>query len=75
MHLLSWPYALVHPEGQAYVDQVAFAQFLHDGSELLGPNEWLQNQLKLDGEAVKSLQIPQTEPEAVTIPVIELFWK
>jgi len=75
VHLLNWPYALLHLEGEAYVNQVEYAQLLHDGSELLGPNDWHEKQLKLSGEPVKSLNIPQMEPEGIEVPVVEMYLK
>jgi len=75
VHMLNWPYVLLHLDGQAYVDRVEYAQFLHDGSELLGPNDWLEKQLQLAGQPMMSLQIPQQEPEGVEVPVVELFLK
>ena len=74
VHLLSWPYKTLDLPGKAYVDQVEYAQFLHDGSEVqLGATGWIEKQIGAGGE-YQVLRLPQTEPDA-TIPVVELFLK
>ncbi len=73
LHLLSYPYKHVVLHGKAYLEKVAYAQFLHDGSEVRGPDAWITTH-KCMGENVLVLSIPQTKPEPL-IPVIELFLK
>lgn len=73
VHLLSYPYKHVVLPGKAYLEKVEYAQFLHDGSEIRGPDAWI-NTHKCMGENVLVLSIPQTKPETL-IPVIELFLK
>ncbi|MFA6293726.1 MAG: alpha-L-fucosidase [Victivallales bacterium] len=73
VHLLSYPYKHVVLPGKAYLEKVEYSQFLHDGSEILGPAAWI-NTHKCMGENVLVLSIPQTKPETA-IPVIELFLK
>ncbi|MEI6424909.1 MAG: alpha-L-fucosidase, partial [Lentisphaerota bacterium] len=73
VHLLSYPYKHVVLPGKAYLEKVEYAQFLHDGSEIRGPDAWI-NTHKCMGENVLVLSIPQTKPETA-IPVIEIFLK
>jgi alpha-L-fucosidase len=73
VHLLSYPYKHVVLPGKSYIEKVEYAQFLHDGSEILGPAAWI-NTHKCMGENVLVLSIPQTKPEPL-IPVIEIFLK
>jgi alpha-L-fucosidase len=73
VHLLSYPYKHVVLQGKAYLEKVEYAQFLHDGSEIRGPDAWI-NTHKCMGENVLVLSIPQTKPET-EIPVIEIFLK
>lgn len=73
VHLLSYPYKHVVLPGKAYLEKVEYSQFLHDGSEILGPAAWI-NTHKCMGENVLVLSIPQTKPETL-IPVIEIFLK
>lgn len=74
VHLLNWPYKFVHLEGEAYTNRVEYAQLLHDGSELQGLDDWHNKQMQL-GDHVKTLALPQREPDGVDVPVIELFLK
>ena len=62
LHILAWPFRNLHLEGLG--GKVAYAQFLHDGSEVrLRP-------LKDDG--VQSISLPVQRPD-VAIPVVEIF--
>ena len=80
-HLLNWPYKHIHFDGQAFVDQVDYAQLLNDASELRikGLEPW---QLEAgssvavtdNSEPTFSVMLPQTRPD-VTVPVIEMFLK
>ena len=75
LHLFAWPFEMVHLPGLA--GRVAYAQFLHDGSEVR------QGQPDPDDEPyatrpgaqpsdVVTLEVPVRRPD-VAIPVIELF--
>jgi len=72
VHLFAYPYKHLRLEGMA--ERVEYAQFLHDASELRGPNDWHRRQL---GDAASDLvlNLPQMKPKNVTIPVVELFLK
>lgn len=77
LHILAWPYKHITMEGKAYVEQVEYAQFLHDGSEIAmkGLEPWQEGQNhKLGGESTLSITLPQMKPK-VAIPVVELFLK
>ena len=78
VHLLQWPYKHLFLDGQAFVDQVDYAQFLHDASEI-------RFSTSAEGSAKNTLSgstnppnlrlhLPQNEPRG-EIPVIELFLK
>lgn len=74
VHVFSWPMGLLHLDGLA--DQVAYAQFLHDGSEVqtlrVNPSEPGHQHLTGMPENTLSLRLP-TRPPDVAVPVIELF--
>ncbi len=77
LHILAWPYKHITMEGKAYVEQVEYAQFLHDGSEIAmkGLEAWQEGQNhSLGGESTLSITLPQMKPK-VAIPVVELFLK
>jgi len=79
VHIFDWPYKHLHLDGKAFVDQVEYAQFLHDASEVQvkGLEEWQMHSALsagFDTENTLTLTIPQQEPN-VEIPVIELFLK
>lgn len=75
LHLFSWPFKHVHLAGLG--GRIAYAQFLHDASELswevLDPDQ-KANILVPGGEApgTVTLRLPERRPE-VEIPVIEIF--
>lgn len=76
LHLLRWPrQPLVVP---GLRDRVAYAQMLHDGSELRRPTDLRVDGLALlYGRAEESdlwLKLPPARPD-VTLPVVELFLK
>jgi alpha-L-fucosidase len=73
VHLFAWPYKHLHLFG-AFVDQVEYAQFLHDGSEVkLTIDAWHMKQFNtVKNEMI--LPIPQVKPN-IAVPVIELFLK
>ena len=75
VHLLSYPYLYLHLPGLQ--DQVEYAQFLNDASEIpLQPTDWTAEPMQKEiGDAnVLSLQLPIIPPN-VEVPVIELFLK
>jgi alpha-L-fucosidase len=76
VHLLEWPYKFVNLVGEAFVERVEYAQLLHDASEVRGlkAGSWHANQLGLKADTL-TLELPQTEPEGVEVPVLELFLK
>ncbi len=81
VHLFAWPYKHVHLDGQAWLDRVEYAQFLHDGSEIQmkGLEPWqLEAGSSVSPTAAKqptlTLTLPQTRPN-VAVPVVELFLK
>ncbi len=73
IHLLEWPLKTIFLEG--YAGKVKYAQFLHDGSEIiLKPKRktiWM-DETAVENELVA--EIPITKPP-VEVPVIELFLK
>ena len=81
IHIFDWPYKHLHLDGKAYLEQVEYAQFLHDGSEVQfkGLEVW-QTAIHaglsagFDRENTLTLTLPQVEPN-VEIPVIEVFLK
>ncbi len=76
IHLFNWPYGMLHLDGKAYVEEVEYIQFLHDGSEVLGPDMWQKGALeKMEDKPDRSLGLPNMEPEGIPVPVLELFLK
>jgi alpha-L-fucosidase len=73
-HILAWPYKFLALPGLA--DRVAYAQFLHDGSEIkTGLEEWFLHQ-GLDKQVPPNtlfLNLPATAPHNIPVPVVELF--
>lgn len=76
VHVLAWPFVELHLDG--FKDKVAYAQLLHDASEvLIQPRpDWQSAFVKEDGYGKDSITIrlPVKKPN-VTVPVIELFMK
>jgi len=74
VHLFAWPYKQLFIE--APVARVAYAQLLHDASEVkLGLDAWHAHQLEgASSAAVVTLNLPLVRPD-VPVPVIELFVK
>lgn len=76
LHLFAWPFgSVILPE---MADKVAYAQFLHDGSETilrstLGNPDHSNLQNKIGGGDLE-IKLPTVKP-AVEIPVIEIFLK
>lgn len=79
IHMIGWPYKALDLEGQAYVDRIDYAQFLHDASQVkVRPQRKRSEHENLMGnqgqDDVVTLVLPQTKPN-VTYPVIELMLK
>jgi len=75
VHLLSWPYKHLHLHGKAFVEQVEYAQLLHDASEVgMRLDAWHAKQVGDAGDRL-TLQLPQREPDGIEIPVVELYLK
>ena len=73
LHLLVWPYKNVALEGMPFVNRVKYAQFLHDGSEvMLKGLPWQEAHHVFGGPDVLPVILPQMKP-GVLIPVVELF--
>ena len=74
VHLFAYPYA--HLQLKGFAGKVDYAQFLHDGSELLFTegkvNHFSEGAAKSDDLLV--IELPAIKPD-VTVPVIELFLK
>lgn len=74
VHLIEYPFAFLELKGLA--GKVDYAQFLHDGSELLftenGVDHFSEGRTVADDLLV--INMPVVKPE-VTVPVIELFLK
>jgi alpha-L-fucosidase len=75
LHVYNWPYRHIHIEGLA--DRIAYAQFLHDASEV----HWLSHAKDVDSnigvtvpEGMITLELPVRRPD-VTVPVIEIVLK
>jgi alpha-L-fucosidase len=75
LHLFAWPYKNVYIEG---MPPVAYAQLLHDGSEVAmrGLEEWQKTRAEICGISSTALAItlPQKPPQTV-IPVVEFMLK
>lgn len=64
LHIFAWPFRQIYLPGLR--DRVAYAQFLHDASEIT-----LAEPTAADGEGI-TLNLP-IQPPNVAVPVIELF--
>ncbi|MCE9615451.1 MAG: alpha-L-fucosidase [Lentisphaerae bacterium] len=72
VHLFAWPFKHVHLDGLA--GKVAYAQLLHDASEVdMKLEQWYIDQYN-PGKSTLTLTLPQMQPP-VPVPVIELFLK
>ncbi|MCJ7738555.1 MAG: alpha-L-fucosidase, partial [Anaerolineae bacterium] len=72
VHVFAWPFKHLYVEGLG--DKVAYARFLHDGSEIpLKLNDWTSRHLQA-GENTLVLELPVIQPDVV-VPVIELELK
>jgi alpha-L-fucosidase len=73
LHLFAWPYKYVHLPNLA--GKVAYAQLLHDGSEVPMKMEHFVQDSTNPASDKLSLTLPQSKPEAAAVPVVELFLK
>ena len=73
MHLLEWPIKSLPVK---FWDRIAYAQFLHDGSEvLIGKPYWKRIDNGDDKSDLRgTFELPVVKPE-VEVPVIEVFLK
>lgn len=76
LHVFAWPFRHLHLDGLA--GRVAYAQLLHDGSEVamleLDPAQQAQNTTMPGTPGALTLELPVVRPD-VLVPVIELFLK
>jgi len=74
IHVFSWPFRHLHLDGMA--GKVAYAQFLHDGSEikLLEPGKHDEWSIAETASDTLTLDLPVIKPDVV-VPVIELILK
>jgi alpha-L-fucosidase len=74
LHCLNWPFRHVHLDG--FAGKVAYAQFLHDASEikLLEPGRHDEWSIAEQADTTLTLELPVAKPDVV-VPVIELFLK
>jgi alpha-L-fucosidase len=76
LHIFAWPMRHLHLEGLA--GKVAYAQLLHDASEVVvsdsDPQASAQNTAAPGFAGVATLELPIQRPE-VLVPVVELFLK
>jgi alpha-L-fucosidase len=76
LHVLSWPFKHIHLEGMA--DRVAYAQLLHDASEVKRlahvREEEFGGMKAAERKNLLTLEVPVKKP-AVTVPVVEIFLK
>jgi alpha-L-fucosidase len=72
VHIYAWPFKHLYLPG--FSERVAYARFLHDGSEVaLQSSAWYAEQLP-KGENTLILELPVHKPDVV-VPVIELELK
>ncbi len=76
LHLMNWPFKHIHLPGLS--GRVKYAQFLHDGSEVIrreagstGSNAGLNSKTP---EKALTLELPVIKPD-MEVPVVELFLK
>lgn len=74
LHVFAWPFRHIHLDG--FAGKVAYAQLLHDASEvkLLEPGRHSEWSIAEQAANTLTLEIPVLRPN-VTVPVIELFLK
>lgn len=75
IHLLEYPIAFLEMKNLA--DKIDYAQFLHDGSEVLYVKDFVGFKRLVDENAHKNsvgFKLPPVKPDS-TVPVIEIFLK
>ena len=74
IHLVEYPYAFLEFEGLA--DKIDYAQFLHDGSEILYTIDEVAHfsEGRTSKKGLVAFKIPQQIPDMI-VPVIEVFLK
>lgn len=74
VHLMEYPYEFLEMHG--FADKVEYAQFLHDGSELLFTEKCSEHfsEARTEADDLLVINIPVIQPN-VLVPVIELFLK
>ena len=71
VHLVSYPMGALR---FSFSDKVAYAQFLHDGSEVRVREPVKRNAQNGDGDTSAYFELPILKPD-VEIPVIEVYLK
>ncbi|MBR2295839.1 MAG: alpha-L-fucosidase [Clostridia bacterium] len=74
IHLVEYPYAFLEFEGLG--GKIDYAQFLHDGSEILYTEGKVDHfsEAKTESEGLVAFKIPPVKPD-MEVPVIEVFLK
>ena len=75
LHILNWPFKHIHLAGLA--GKIAYAQFLHDGSEvkMRDASSGVHNNLNSETpDAAVTFELPVLKPNT-EVPVIEIFLK
>ena len=74
IHLVEYPYAFLEFEGLG--GKIDYAQFLHDGSEILYTEGKVDHfsEAKTESESLVAFKIPPVKPD-MEVPVIEVFLK
>lgn len=74
IHLIEYPYAFLEFEGLG--DKIDYAQFLHDGSEILYTIDSVAHfsEGRTEKKGLVAFKIPQQIPDMI-VPVIEVFLK
>jgi alpha-L-fucosidase len=74
IHLIEYPYAFLEFEGLG--GKIDYAQFLHDGSEILYTEGGVDHfsEARTQNEGLVAFKIPYVKPNVV-VPVIEVFLK
>ncbi len=74
VHCMQYPFAFLEMPG--FAGKVDYAQFLHDGSEILFTEKTVDHfsEGRTQGDDLLVLKLPPTQPN-VLVPVIELFLK
>ena len=75
VHLVEYPYAFLEFNGLG--GKIDYAQFLHDGSEILYTEGKVDHfsEGRTKNDTLVAFKIPAVKPENVEVPVIEIFLK